>query len=102
MQLVQPFEALGFVIRTDKIDISAYGSINVGTENIDLKFKNSPRKGIGLSATRLVKPYIEVGASLAKPGLTLDAISNTVRSKSARSEQGQSEGDGDSVLDKVD
>ena len=65
----------GFVIRTDKVDISAYGSVDLGSEKIDLKFKNSPRKGIGLSATGLVKPYIKVGGSLAKPALTLDAPS---------------------------
>lgn len=62
----------GFVIRTDKIDISAVGTIDLKTEKIDVSFRNAPRRGIGLSAAGLVNRYIKVGGTLHKPRIVLD------------------------------
>jgi uncharacterized protein involved in outer membrane biogenesis len=62
----------GFVSRTDKIDIALTGSIDLKTEKIDAQFKNAPRKGIGLSAAGLVRPFIKVGGTLMKPNIELD------------------------------
>lgn len=62
----------GFAIRTDKIDISAIGTIDLKTEKIDVSFRNVPRQGIGLSAAGLVNRYIKVGGTLHKPRIVLD------------------------------
>ena len=62
----------GFVERTDKIDIAAVGRIDLKTEILDIHFHNAPRKGIGVSAAGLVRPYIKVGGSLVRPSLVLD------------------------------
>jgi hypothetical protein len=63
----------GFVTRTDKMDIAAAGTIDLKTEKLDVHFHNAPREGIGVSAAGLVRPYIKVGGSLARPTLVLDA-----------------------------
>lgn len=63
----------GLVVRTDKIDISASGSIDLNAETLDIQFRNAPRKGIGLSLVGVVRPYIKVGGTLTKPGMILDA-----------------------------
>jgi hypothetical protein len=62
----------GFVTRTDKIDISVNGSIDLKKEVVDVQFRNAPRKGIGLSAAGLVRPFFKVGGTLAKPNLELN------------------------------
>jgi hypothetical protein len=62
----------GFVSRTDKLDITVNGSIDLKTEEIDLQFRHAPRKGIGLSAATLVRPFIKVGGTLVKPHIELD------------------------------
>ena len=63
----------GFVTRTDKMDIAAVGTIDLKTEKIDVHFHNAPRQGIGISAAGLVRPYVKVGGSLARPTLMVDA-----------------------------
>ncbi|MGD8588892.1 MAG: AsmA-like C-terminal region-containing protein, partial [Chromatiales bacterium] len=63
----------GFVIRTDKIDISAIGRIDLHDESVDVHFKNTPRRGLGLSAAGLINPFIKVGGKLASPHIELDA-----------------------------
>lgn len=65
--------APGFIIRTDKLDIAAAGAIDLNTERIDVQFRNTPRKGTGLSLGGLVHRFVKVGGSLAKPDLALDS-----------------------------
>jgi len=72
----------GAVIRTDKVDISATGTLDLRSEQINVQFRNAPRKGIGLSVAGLVHPFIKVGGTLARPALILKTqealISGTV------------------------
>ena len=63
----------GFVTRTDKMDIAAVGTIDLKTEKVDVHFHNAPRRGIGVSAAGLVRPYVKVGGNLSKPAVVLDA-----------------------------
>jgi hypothetical protein len=62
----------GAVTRTDKIDISLGGTIDLKKEVVDMQFRNAPRKGIGLSAAGLVRPFIKVGGPLKQPDIQLD------------------------------
>ena len=63
----------GGVIRTDKLDIAASGTIDLATERIDIQFRSVPREGLGISVAGVVQPYVKVGGTLSQPGMTLDA-----------------------------
>ena len=65
--------APGFVIRTEKLDIAAAGTIDLNSERIDVQFRNTPRDGIGLSLGGLVNRFVKVGGTLAKPAMVLDS-----------------------------
>lgn len=64
--------APGYVARTDKVDIAAGGTIDLKTERLAVQFRNAPRKGIGVSAAGLVRPYVKLGGTLSQPTLVLD------------------------------
>jgi len=61
-----------FISLTDKLNVIAYGTVDLRTERLDLNFKTEARKGIGLSAAQLINPYIKLTGTLAKPQVTLD------------------------------
>jgi uncharacterized protein involved in outer membrane biogenesis len=63
----------GAVLRTDKLDILASGTINLHTEQLDIQFRSVPLKGVGISVAGVVHPYVKVGGTLSRPGTTLDA-----------------------------
>jgi hypothetical protein len=60
------------VQQTDKLRIFANTVIDLETEKIEANFKMLPRKGLGISLSNLVNPYIKVTGTLAKPSLVLD------------------------------
>jgi uncharacterized protein involved in outer membrane biogenesis len=62
----------GFVARTDKVDIAATGTVDLTTERLAVQFRSAPRKGIGVSAAGLVRPYVKLGGTLSQPTLVLD------------------------------
>ncbi len=62
----------GFAMRTDQVDAMASGALDLGDETLGLSFKTRPRKGIGISASKAVTPYIMLAGNLAHPHLTLD------------------------------
>lgn len=61
-----------FVQQTDKLRIFASANIDLKTEKLDANFKIEPRKGLGISLSNLVNPYIKVTGTLAKPALVID------------------------------
>ena len=61
-----------FVQQTEKLRIFANTKIDLKTEKIEADFKMIPQKGLGLSVSNLVNPYIKVTGTLAKPSLILD------------------------------
>jgi hypothetical protein len=64
--------APAFVQQTDKLRIFANARIDLKTEKINADFKMTPRKGIGISLSGLVNPYIKLTGTLGKPALVLD------------------------------
>ena len=62
----------GAVMRTDKLDILSSGSINLHNERLDLVFNTRSRKGLGISASKAITPYIKLGGNLAHPQLGLN------------------------------
>ena len=60
------------VFQTDELAIASLGSIDFGSEVLDLSFRTQARKGIGISVTGVVNPYLKVGGTLAKPALQID------------------------------
>jgi hypothetical protein len=61
-----------FVQQTDKLRIFANTKIDLKTESLDANFKMVPRKGLGVSLSNLVNPYVKVTGTLGKPALVLD------------------------------
>ena len=64
-----------FVQQTDKLRITANANVDLNTEKIDVNFQMTPQKGLGLSITSLVNPYVKLTGTLGKPSLVLDAES---------------------------
>lgn len=67
------------VFRTRQITIFSEGEIDLRTEKIDLSFNSVPRKGLGLSASTLINPFIKVGGRLKSPVVELDPANTVVR-----------------------
>lgn len=65
--------APGLATRTDKLDLVASGKINLSNEKLDVAFNTRSRKGVGISVSKAITPYIKLGGNLANPQLALDA-----------------------------
>jgi AsmA family protein len=61
-----------FVQQTEKLRIFANTEIDLKTEALAADFKMVPRKGLGISVSGLVNPYIEVTGTLGTPALVVD------------------------------
>lgn len=64
--------APGLVVRADKMDVVFGGEINLHHEKVSMEFNTRSRKGLGVSASKAVTPYLKVGGTLANPRLSLD------------------------------
>jgi uncharacterized protein involved in outer membrane biogenesis len=73
----------GLAVRTDRVDITANGTINLHDERINLNFRNAPRRGLGLSVAGLVRPYVAISGDLARPRLALDTTGALVSGTAA-------------------
>lgn len=82
--------APGLVIRTDKMDIASGGTLNLHNEKIDLAFKTQSRKGIGISASKAITPYLKIGGSLASPFPVLDVKGAAISGSAAVATAGMS------------
>jgi hypothetical protein len=58
--------------KTDKLLIFANSKIDLKTEKLFVDFKMVPQKGLGVSMSSLINPYINITGTLAKPALVLD------------------------------
>ena len=67
------------VFHTRQLTIISGGKINLDDERLDVTFNTKQRKGLGLSASDLVNPFIKVGGTLAKPSLQLDPAGTVVK-----------------------
>lgn len=61
------------VVQTDKINIFAEADIKLKTEKLSVGVNTVPQTGLGLSLSNLITPLTQVGGTLAKPTLTLNA-----------------------------
>jgi len=62
----------GAVMQTDKLDMFAYGQIDLNTELVGLRFDTSARSGLGISVADFVNPFVGVSGTLASPRLGVD------------------------------
>ncbi len=60
------------VAQTDRLRVFANAEVDLSTEKISAVFRTVPLKGLGLSVTDLVNPFVAIGGTLAEPGLTVD------------------------------
>jgi uncharacterized protein involved in outer membrane biogenesis len=67
------------VVHLREITILSQGDIDLDDESIDINFVSKPRRGLGISASDLVNPFIRVGGTLAEPSLALDAADTVVQ-----------------------
>ena len=65
------------VVDTPNVKVLADATANLASEKIKVQFKTVPQKGLGLSMSSIVNPYVEVMGTLAQPRLTLNP-ENTV------------------------
>jgi hypothetical protein len=63
------------VIQSDRLNIFAHADVDLKTEKLLAEFETVPQKGIGISVSNLVNPYVNVTGTLANPSIGLDAES---------------------------
>ena len=59
-------------IQTDRLLLAVTGSVNLGSETLDLNFRAKPREGIGISLGTLANSFLAVRGTLSAPRVTLD------------------------------
>ena len=60
------------VQQTEKLRLFANLKLDLKTEKLDMDFKMIPQKGLGLSVSNLINPYIKVVGTLGSPSLVMD------------------------------
>ncbi|MEM6485245.1 MAG: AsmA-like C-terminal region-containing protein [Pseudomonadota bacterium] len=68
----------GFVFRSERLDLSARGTIDLAQERLAIRFDNQARKGLGISAASLVNPYVQITGTMSKPTIGLDLTSTAI------------------------
>jgi hypothetical protein len=72
---VEDGEATGrplLVAQTERLRVLAHADIDLNTEKFDATINTVPQKGLGLSVTSLVNPFIKLSGTFAKPVLTIN------------------------------
>jgi hypothetical protein len=62
----------GMVMRTDKVDVVSNGAASLKDEGLNINFNTRARRGLGISAGKMLTPYLKVSGTMAHPYLTLD------------------------------
>jgi len=75
--------APAIIVQTDKVSITAKGSVDLRKEKINVVFNTSPRSGVGLSAGDIVNPFIKLGGTLQKPSLVLNPTEAAIKGTAA-------------------
>jgi len=60
------------VFHTEEFTVFNKGTVNLGSEEIDLSFTTKPRKGLGITPGTVINTLIKVGGTLKKPAIELD------------------------------
>jgi len=69
--------------QNDRLNIFAKAKIDLNSESLDANFNIVPMKGLGVSLSNLVNPYVKVAGTLAKPVIVLDAESALIQGGAA-------------------
>ena len=67
------------VVHLRQLTIISEGTLDLKTEKLDFSFNSKQRKGLGISASDLVKPFIKVGGTLVSPMIELDPAGTVVK-----------------------
>ena len=59
-------------VQTNELQVVGTGSINLGTEKLDLGFQTKPREGLGVSVGGIINSLFRVRGTLAKPAIEID------------------------------
>ena len=62
----------GLVVQSDRLLIAARARIDLRNEILDADINTVPRKGLGVSVSSFINPYIKVGGTLADPHFEID------------------------------
>ena len=62
----------GLVVQSDRLLIAARARIDLRNEILDADINTVPRKGLGVSLSSFINPYIKVGGTLASPHFEID------------------------------
>jgi uncharacterized protein involved in outer membrane biogenesis len=71
------------VAQSERLNIFGKAMIDLNTERLDVDLNTVPMKGLGVSLSNLVNPYVKVAGTLAKPLIVLDAESVLVQGGAA-------------------
>ncbi len=60
------------VLQSERLNIFASTETDLKTEKLSVEFRTVPQKGLGISLSTLVNPYVRVGGTLTSPLLSLN------------------------------
>ncbi len=60
------------VVQSERLNVMASALIDLNTESLNAEINTVPQKGLGLSLSGLVNPYVRVIGTLAAPKLSLN------------------------------
>ena len=62
----------GIALQSDKLNIFARGSVDLGSEKLDVNLRTQTRKAVDISISEVFSPYVKLSGTLAKPSVTID------------------------------
>lgn len=71
------------IMKTDRLNIFADAEIDLRTEKLKATFNTVPQKGLGISLSNLVNPYVAVVGTLGNPQITLDPEATVIEGGTA-------------------
>jgi hypothetical protein len=66
------------VVDTPDVKMFSNVTLDLGAERIKAKFKTVPQKGLGLSVSSVINPYVEVSGTLSDPKIMVDPANTVV------------------------
>ncbi len=73
----------GLVVQSDRLLIAARARIDLRNEILEADINTVPRKGLGVSVSSFINPYIKVGGTLAGPHFEIDPKSTLLEGGAA-------------------
>ncbi len=60
------------VMQSDEVTVYADARIDLETELVDVNLRTVPRRGLGISLSDLISPYVKIGGTLSEPSVAFD------------------------------